>query len=1434
VRARTTGGPDHPSCIDCEPGQSTGDQPQQPSCSDCQPGKASPGAQGNCDICQAGQYTPGGHDYPSCIDCEPGQSTGDQPQQPSCSDCAAGQYSASVAPSCTDCEPGKSSTKGEGKDDCAICQAGQYTPGGPDHPSCIDCEPGQSTGDQPQQPSCSDCQPGKASPGAQGNCDICQAGQYTPGGHDYPSCIDCDPGQSTDDKRQQPSCSNCQPGKASPGAQGNCDICQAGQYTPGGLDYPSCIDCDPGQSTDDKRQQPSCSDCQPGKASPGAQGNCDICQAGQYSKANASECLDCPQGKFSDHDQKRNECYKCPGNSTTRDYNEKLIAGSDTSTDCHCDAGSNGTVPKSFRDFTSSPCFACPIGQHKAGTVPGEPCIDCALATYQDKEGQAQCKSCENLDGCHCGNWSNTWFTDYPYGGICRSGHACQSATTTCNMDMGARCTPSNEHNGLAPGDHRCDCHNDEVFGQFCEFSCAHFKNQFVGNNTAYCLHGGVCEYEPYDVRESGYRCNCKAGWSGEFCEIEDPCVVRRPCQNSAVCNTTTQPRPQGYEGYECTCPQGFTGLLCDKIDTAWGHDRPWAGVMITAILSVVCYFTIYGCSLHVLVVQSRAMDQSVFVLCRTKEFWRTLLPVVVAIVAMVITFLITAGAHTGATDCGNAGNHTVNANESCVNADASLYWITLLITMVEAILAGLFYQLVCRYFPKPGEGSRLLRGATVPLLAFALATPAILTGIMKNPNAHSAVVPWVSWANDTDYHQTHRTSDKAVHIDTVADIFILYGWWPLTFGVLFSCLPISVALARIYLREEYEYIGSNCEEFLRECGVSRPKLFLWSERRLGVLSGLMFPFFWNGFLVNEMQEFLSRHKGNDDQASVDGVRALAPVVCALNIFAAGWGFFMILQFPEPLAWTPAMLFGVVWCAVIAVLLPVLTSSLILSLSENNDANKERSLEKYWVWERIPEDAGVTGCCAGVRVPIRMLRRGIAKFSTSWTGQTYISGFNHLAALVFFIYGLYEFDKELTSEVKKFLRAGIVLTFIGLITSFFSLVQRRRWIPKFLPTDDSFRVACVLKALLVMTKALLVYELAKIDNSDPSFERWVKWVTIVCVFSILILGLLTYAFGAKEIYKDSGSGGDGDIEWNQGLGSGKRFILMYSLSFACCKLVTVFFVLLGHIPQFVDCDSEEHHFKGRSDLHESIDCVVCYAANSENNTRCDAKETSIYYDCATTCTKVFFSGGGIMPVELDVFVLVPLLWLPFVVYSNNEVARMIEGVRQERDTGVSSQSISGDTKLGLSSTAHGYTGITPLAHAIYLLCCCALGLFLFKSSRELPSGEHGYYVPLEKVLGLTESSELVQKWQEPIRKAGQTVTVICILLNSGMMVRFLFEMLCKGKANPDRQDSSRRLGRRNQMQAYSVGGQHEPLDQPIMKGQARNYGFETTALIMGW
>jgi hypothetical protein len=117
-------------------------------------------------------------------------------------------------------------------------------------------------------------------------------------------------------------------------------------------------------------------------------------------------------------------------------------------------------------------------------------------------------------------------------------------------------------------------------------------------------------------------------------------------------------------------------------------------------------------------------------------------------------------------------------------------------------------------------------------------------------------------------------------------------------------------------------------------------------------------------------------------------------------------------------------------------------------------------------------------------------------YATSWSGQTAISGVNHLLAIAFFSYGLLEFGPGskydvLSAELEKFLWSGITLTVIGVFTSATSYFQRRWPQCKYTPTDDSFRLACVLKALLVMNKALIVYELSKIDlAATPGLQTW--------------------------------------------------------------------------------------------------------------------------------------------------------------------------------------------------------------------------------------------------------------------------------------------------------------------------------------------------------
>ena len=124
-----------------------------------------------------------------------------------------------------------------------------------------------------------------------------------------------------------------------------------------------------------------------------------------------------------------------------------------------------------------------------------------------------------------------------------------------------------------------------------------------------------------------------------------------------------------------------------------------------------------------------------------------------------------------------------------------------------------------------------------------------------------------------------------------------------------------------------------------------------------------------------------------------------------------------------------------------------------------------------------------------------------------------------------------------------------------------------------------------------------------------------------------------------------------DLVEAAGIKDGSKFIRMYGFSFLCCKIAIFFFVLLGHIPHWVGCNSDDQPFSLRTHaargIDSSIDCTVCYIINKGNNTLCDRQINHVYYAYTTTCAKLFFSGAGKMPVSLDVFVLLPLLWLPF-------------------------------------------------------------------------------------------------------------------------------------------------------------------------------------------
>ena len=1276
----------------------------------------------------------------------------------SCTSCDAGQYSAGAdgnePTSCTECVSGRRSAKGVSS--CTGCAAGTYA--NAQHTQCPDCNDGQIS----------------AEPGAQGSCQGCEAGRYS--------------------NAQHTACDECATGRSSPASAGTCDPCGAGKHS--------------------NAARTDCPSCARGQYSTGDTSSCTGCALGRFAaQSGSSKCESCVPGKYSSNTGAF-VCDDCPANALS-------AGGSSAVTACRCNPGYTGVISSD-----ASTCTACEAGQVRAASSPPITCSECELGQYQDQTGQPSCISCGALKGCQCQGKTNAWPSGA--GGICRQGEAC-IGTGTCLEH--ATCKAEGAHG------HTCDCNSEDVFGLTCERNCVS-KPDPDDPNQAWCGNLGSCVYDP--DTDTGYHCKCKQGYSGPNCLKIDPCIVHAPCRNGGRCdNVTVEPR-----GYDCHCPTGFTGVNCSVLLTAWDESSNDRGLrtptvrhrgplLFVGALASALYFGVYW-----ILLQSLDGDDG---------HTRAVISLIVLVGACLGFAVATAlsqpceassglnsvlanGAHlsssTGAVGDFETCSEFVSEHSFRTNG-FTIYGIAAAATILQSMVAVQFHRRIDRCFPDfaTAGASRLLRGAGLALISLVAASPGIAAGLILNPNRLDPT-----------------------RVDTVADAFVIYGWHPIVFGVLVPSLPIGVVLSRVYRKEQLRDRG-NCVGFLMECGVPRPELFLLAERSLASFAGALLPFFWNSHLVNEQQEFLSfssanRSVGtsgevrysreNREFASVDGVRSLSPVVCSLNLVAAGWGCYMISTLPAPLVWTPSLFFGAAWSLVAAFVMVATSAMVIMSLSESRRDAAERNMEIIWGWGqhcthgslRHQCDAGAGYCHDSIidaeRMPTRRERLlelyyCIRTYITSWTGQTVISGLNHLLAIGFFTYGLNEFSEHLTPELKKFLVSGLVLTSIGVITSTMSFFQRRWPDFKVSPTDDSFRLACVLKALLVMNKALIVYELSKIDmRMLTRLRTWTLWVTAVCVLSVFILALLTYAFDAFKIYARP------MLVENAGIQDGKKFVKMYSLSFVCCKLATAFLVVLGHIPELAGCNEEIYSFKGNREMllnragSSTIECGVCLPNNRANERHCDDHATSTYYPCNTTCAKLFFSGGEEMPISLDVFVLVPILWLPFMVYSNNEVARVIDGIWERRRNAMSESGRLGlhtAARVGLSTTGHGYSSIANLAHAVFLLCGVAHIYFLitiFASTKHF-----GYSVdaPLGHLLddkGVAISTggvpqELGSALQAPLDAAGRYVTWSVVALNLLTLCRFFYEKLpC---CSSGERDTTAGSSAGQQMRQSLLGGQ---------------------------
>ena len=236
-------------------------------------------------------------------------------------------------------------------------------------------------------------------------------------------------------------------------------------------------------------------------------------------------------------------------------------------------------------------------------------------------------------------------------------------------------------------------------------------------------------------------------------------------------------------------------------------------------------------------------------------------------------------------------------------------------------------------------------------------------------------------------------------------------------------------------------------------------------------------------------------------------------------------------------------------------------------------------------------------------------------------------------------------------------------------------------------------------------------------------------------------------------------------------GASKVLITQYGISYVCTKCATLLFVAQAYIPWASGCTDKTIYFDGSADMDPSVKCTLCYpfeGGDVSAGCRNVTLEDGVYYDCSVSCTTLFFSGAGTASYSLSMFVIAPLMWLPFTVYyANNEVAQLIDGVWWQHQEEVAAMSQSTKTRIGLSTTAHGYDTIAPLVHAVTITCACAL-LFILVTSRDA-----GYYVTVPPELMRVAEGESIRK---SLHRAGHFVTWVIVLLNFSMVCRIVYEL----------------------------------------------------------
>ncbi|TKR62067.1 hypothetical protein L596_026074 [Steinernema carpocapsae] len=147
------------------------------------------------------------------------------------------------------------------------------------------------------------------------------------------------------------------------------------------------------------------------------------------------------------------------------------------------------------------------------------------------------------------GGYSCECEPDYA-GDYCESPKPCYPRCYPCFMDTvkcanNSTCWPGNPNNTKDEDDYKCICRPGYI-GKYCEdeLPCA---------ITNPCKNGGEC------YRENGKAvCECLSIWTGDFCENFNICYDRKSKCHGGVCQAVNE------TNYKCNCFDSYMGEFCE------------------------------------------------------------------------------------------------------------------------------------------------------------------------------------------------------------------------------------------------------------------------------------------------------------------------------------------------------------------------------------------------------------------------------------------------------------------------------------------------------------------------------------------------------------------------------------------------------------------------------------------------------------------------------------------------------------------------------------------------------------------------------------------------------------------------------------------------------------------------------------------------------